>query len=544
MTQLSVMELAKQGDPNAIAALINRSLTSKGIHASAELESPQCLKISLQASQVPSQKAIVTIIHRGMMVLQIEQLKSVKIFTYCSDNNYLAWRYEIILNNNFDESLPNPQIVKSADSDQARTTPDQSMNLVKNSSGVLLVQKLSQIQQNLQEYQDVIVRFTDEQMGHVRCLTTLTELIQVISKPSFLFTTVASNPNLRSLLDTIAESSKTDEHGDQVITNLSILQPGQQWQKAKIRLVSKIFLEPAEDESPADDNHQGLTLDLPESQPEEIKPEEIKLEEIKPEEIKLEEIEKQPVSYDDSPVLDNEVSQESSENSNGSLEPERITTDSLFDEFDSFPSSTSSTSPSSTSLIIDQQINDEVTDDVTSSEVTEIADWSKSPSLTASSLFDDFPDMENTDDVTVRLVDDETMPLDEDQDLFNNFGFGQRSPDVSSSSASSIKMSETEEDIEAIKSRISKQNLDKLLSLIEQEDKPNPESPSISNQVSNQNTSQLNAQLNADIGAKTMERILGETAVIDKNGVDSADSKDSNGNKSSTLITLEDFWGD
>ena len=544
MTQLSVMELAKQADPNAIAALINRSLTSKGIHASAELESPQCLKISLQASQVPSQKAIVTIIHRGMMVLQIEQLKSVKIFTYCSDNNYLAWRYEIILNNNFDESLPNPQIVKSADSDQARTTPDQSMNLVKNSSGVLLVQKLSQIQQNLQEYQDVIVRFTDEQMGHVRCLTTLTELIQVISKPSFLFTTVASNPNLRSLLDTIAESSKTDEHGDQVITNLSILQPGQQWQKAKIRLVSKIFLEPAEDESPADDNHQGLTLDLPESQPEEIKPEEIKLEEIKPEEIKLEEIEKQPVSYDDSPVLDNEVSQESSENSNGSLEPERITTDSLFDEFDSFPSSTSSTSPSSTSLIIDQQINDEVTDDVTSSEVTEIADWSKSPSLTASSLFDDFPDMENTDDVTVRLVDDETMPLDEDQDLFNNFGFGQRSPDVSSSSASSIKMSETEEDIEAIKSRISKQNLDKLLSLIEQEDKPNPESPSISNQVSNQNTSQLNAQLNADIGAKTMERILGETAVIDKNGVDSADSKDSNGNKSSTLITLEDFWGD
>lgn len=544
MTQLSVMELAKQGDPNAIAALINRSLTSKGIHASAELESPQCLKISLQASQVPSQKAIVTIIHRGMMVLQIEQLKSVKIFTYCSDNNYLAWRYEIILNNNFDESLPNPEIVKSAESDQARTTPDQSMNLVKNSSGVLLVQKSSQIQQNLQEYQDVIVRFTDEHMGNVRCLTTLTELIQVISKPSFLFTTVASNPNLRSLLDTIAESSKTDEHGDQVITNLSILQPGQQWQKAKIRLVSKIFLEPAEDEQPADDNHQGLTLDLTESQPEEVEPEEIKHEEIEHEEAELEEVileemEKKPVSYDDSPVLDNEVSQDSSENSNGSSEPERITTDSLFDEFDSFPSSTStsSTSPSSTSLIIDEPINAQVTDDVTSSEVTEIADWSKSPSLTASSLFDDFPDMENTDDVTVRLVDDETIPLDEDQDLFNNFGFGQRSPDVSSSSAASITMSESEEDIEAIKSRISKQNLDKLLSLIEQEDKPNPESPSISNQVSNPNASQLNA----DIGAKTMERILGETAVINKNGVDSANL---DSNQSSTLITLEDFWGD
>ena len=499
MTQLSVMELAKQGDPNAIAALINRSLTSKGIQASAVLESPECLKISLQASQVPSQKAIITIIHRGMMVLQVEQLKSVKIFTYCSDNNYLAWQHEIILNNNLNESLPNPQIVKSADLGQARTTPDQSMNLVKNSSGVLLVQKLSQIQQNLQEYQDVIVRFTDEHMGHVRCLTTLTELIQVISKPSFLFTTVASNPNLRSLLDTIAESSKTDEHGDQVITNLSILQPGQQWQKAKIRLVSKIFLEPAEDEQPADDRHQGLTLDLTESQPEEIKPEELKPKEIEPEEIKPEEIEIKPISYADSPVLNKEVAQDSSQNSNRSLEPESITTDSLFDEFDSFAASRLSTSQVIDNAINDQ-VTDPVTDDVTSSEVTEIADWSKSPSLTASSLFDEFPEMEtnNTDDITVRLVDDETVHLDEDQDLFNDFDFGQRSPDLNLSSSSSSKVSQTEEDIEAIKSTISKQNLDKLLSLIEQEDHPNTELPSVSNQVTNP------SQLNADIGAKTM----------------------------------------
>ena len=79
MTQLSVMDLAKQGDPHAIAALINRSLASKGIHAEAELEA-ECLKISLQATQVPNQKAVVTIIHRGMIVLQVKQIKRVKIF--------------------------------------------------------------------------------------------------------------------------------------------------------------------------------------------------------------------------------------------------------------------------------------------------------------------------------------------------------------------------------------------------------------------------------------------------------------------------------
>ncbi|MEI6065370.1 MAG: hypothetical protein WCQ26_12305, partial [Pseudanabaena sp. ELA748] len=271
MTQLSVMDLAKQGDPHAIAALINRSLASKGIHAEAKLEF-YCLTISLQAAQIPNQKAIVTIVHRGMLVLQVEQIKRVQILTYRSDNHYLAWRYEIDLGMelNIDagsESKQSLPMSQGPTDNQQKVMQGQNMNLVNNPKGVILVQKLSQIQRNLQEYQDVIVRFTDEQVGTVRCLTTLTELIQVISQPSFLFAAVASNPNLRSLLDTIAESSKTDEHGDQVITNLSILQPGQQWQKAKIRLVSKIFLEPAEtvqDQDISDVAHQGITLDLQE----------------------------------------------------------------------------------------------------------------------------------------------------------------------------------------------------------------------------------------------------------------------------------------
>ena len=232
MTQLSVMDLAKKGDPHAIASLLNRSLVSKSIHAEAKLEA-ECLIISLQASQIPNQKAVVTIIQRGMVVLQVKQIKRVKILTYRSDNQYLAWQDEIDFGNNDAPTQPlaTPQIDKNNNSEQG-----QNVNLVSNPKGVILVQKSPQIQQNLQEYQDIIVRFTDEQVGTVRCLTTLTELIQVISQPSFLFASVASNPNLRSLLDTIAESSKTDQHGDQVITNLSILQPGQQWQKAKIRL--------------------------------------------------------------------------------------------------------------------------------------------------------------------------------------------------------------------------------------------------------------------------------------------------------------------
>ncbi len=288
MAQLSVMDLAKQGDPQAIAALINRSLASKGIHAEAQLEA-DCLNISLKAAQTPNQKAVVAIIHRGMMILQVDQIKRVKIFTYRSDNNYLAWQYELIL----DESLPmaeansvNNGISENAmrtmaNSAQGQLGQAQNMNLVSNPKGVILVQKLSQIQQNLQEYQDIIVRFTDEQVGTVKCLTTLNELIHVVSKPSFLFTSVAANPSLRSLLDAIAESSRTNEHGDQVITNLSILQPGQQWQTAKIRLVSKIFLEPDqefEESNNSEIQHRGITVDIEETTPQQIgEPEELEI---------------------------------------------------------------------------------------------------------------------------------------------------------------------------------------------------------------------------------------------------------------------------
>ena len=475
MTQLSVMELAKQGDPHAIAALINRSLTSKGILAEAALEA-ECLTISLQASQIPNQKAVITIIHRGMMILQVEQIKRVKILTYRADNNYLAWQYEINLNDNLELSLPTSQIAKSADLEQER-----HMNLVNNPKGVILVQKLSQIQQNLQEYQDIIVRFTDEQVGTVRCLTTLTELIQVISRPSFLFAAVASNPNLRSLLDTIAESSQTDEHGDQVITNLSILQPGQQWQKAKIRLVSKIFLEPAqEDQSNPESPHQGLTLDLAETTPESIS---------------------KPIAKS---IVDSDL--------------ESITANSLFDDF---PSS------SSPELPVAQIVND----------VAAISN-------TSDSLFDEFMDVrsarvynEEIEALSVQPTinridqgDDQTEPIKESEDLFGDFAFEGRSPKDQALDISTTKL---ESDIETIKSRIQKQNLDKLLLLMDEQEQEKTESQLVKDKDGNQG---ITPQLESDLDPNTIERILGNMQTITLSGSESKSSPD--------FMTLEDFSED
>jgi len=283
--------------------------------------------------------------------------------------------------------------------------------------------------------------------------------------------------------------------------------------------VSKIFLEPAEDEQPPEDKHQGLTLDLMGSEREEP----------------------EPVVYSNFDVPEIETEMETSQDNsddltvNQNLEPESITSDSLFDDFSISPLSTSQVI---TNEVIPNEVIQSVSDDVTSSEETEIADWSKSPSLTANSLFDDFPEIATnnygspdtiTDDVTVRLVEDETLPLDEDQDLFNNFGFDQRSL---ARNPSSSEMTEPETAIDMIRSKIPKQNLDELMLLMNQEDNLKTESQTITSQATKQNVTQLNA----DIGTATMERILGESG---KHNVNGSDSKDS-----STIVTLEDFWGD
>lgn len=506
MTQLSVMDLAKQGDPHAIAALINRSLASKGIHAEAELEF-DCLTISLQAAQIPNQKAIVTIVHRGMLVLQVEQIKRVQILTYRSDNHYLAWHYEIDLGMelNIDASSESKQSLPMAQGprdDQQKVMQGQNMNLVNNPKGVILVQKLSQIQRNLQEYQDIIVRFTDEQVGTVRCLTTLTELIQVISQPSFLFAAVASNPNLRSLLDTIAESSKTDEHGDQVITNLSILQPGQQWQKAKIRLVSKIFLEPAEtvqDQDIPDVAHQGITLDLQEED----------------QHLESEIVDPQNPDHDSSMISSDASSESFAEDLATNSTPDSIvdnfTVNSLFDDF---PEPTTPTLFQSEKLVND---------------ITEISETSESlfdDSMNVASTSSDFGDKSsnnsyqstNTNISTDSTSENQVEQNNSDDDLFGNFP----SSITQAENPSKVSFPEMNTDIDSIKSRIPKQNLDKLLQLLDEEDQTKAETEAMNN---NQKSSNLETI--------TLESILSNMETITLSGLGSKSSSD--------FVTLDDF---
>ncbi|MEI6429446.1 MAG: hypothetical protein WCO45_13845 [Pseudanabaena sp. ELA607] len=320
--QPTILEQAKQGQPEAVAALINRSLQPKGLEATARREG-DCLEISLKSAQVPNPKATTALIQRGMTILQAAGLRRVKVKSCRSDGMTVAWEQEFTIaaevKINADgaarETLSNTSAQKSmapsqsrdsvtdmitdsplnpassllpanrkgqphepplnqGDSMMAASSGNSHLELINSgltNLGLTLIQ--AQIPDNSPEYQDVVVRFmTEPGQGErkIRCLTTLSELLQIIHKSAFTFRSVSNNPHLQYLLETIADCTVTDEQGDQVLQNMMILQPGHSWQSVNLRLVTKAYIEPAQIiagmGSPDLHNvHQGITVDLAEA---------------------------------------------------------------------------------------------------------------------------------------------------------------------------------------------------------------------------------------------------------------------------------------
>ncbi len=85
MAQSSILELAKQGNAEAIATLINRSIQAKGITTAKATLEQECLSTDLRSPQKINQKAMVSLIRKGMLSLQVKTIKELDITAYQSD---------------------------------------------------------------------------------------------------------------------------------------------------------------------------------------------------------------------------------------------------------------------------------------------------------------------------------------------------------------------------------------------------------------------------------------------------------------------------
>ncbi|MFB2897063.1 EcsC family protein [Aerosakkonemataceae cyanobacterium BLCC-F50] len=93
MEQQNLSELAKQGNAEAIATFMNRSLQPKGITAKAGMKN-DCLQIMLEAAQVPNQQVLVPLINKWMSNLGAESIKKVKVFGRKAGEEFPAWNEE------------------------------------------------------------------------------------------------------------------------------------------------------------------------------------------------------------------------------------------------------------------------------------------------------------------------------------------------------------------------------------------------------------------------------------------------------------------
>ncbi|MBD1868560.1 hypothetical protein H6F95_14850 [Cyanobacteria bacterium FACHB-471] len=96
MTQSNLLELAKQGDPQAIATLMNRSLQPKGMTASVGLQGDR-LKVLLESAQIPNRQAMIAFVRNGITSLGLQSIQSIEIASRQVGNPSPVWTEEIFL---------------------------------------------------------------------------------------------------------------------------------------------------------------------------------------------------------------------------------------------------------------------------------------------------------------------------------------------------------------------------------------------------------------------------------------------------------------
>jgi uncharacterized RDD family membrane protein YckC len=97
MTQENILKLAKQGNPKALAVMLNQSLQPKGIAAQVSRKD-DCLQILLESAQIPDQKAMVSYIRNGLIKLEVESIKTVKVYGRPTGEESSVWnkKFEIV----------------------------------------------------------------------------------------------------------------------------------------------------------------------------------------------------------------------------------------------------------------------------------------------------------------------------------------------------------------------------------------------------------------------------------------------------------------
>ena len=95
INQQRLIELARQGNPKAIAVLLNQFLQPKGINAMALLRDG-CFHILLESAQVPNREVTAKFVQNKLTSLKSKSITHVKVHGRQSGNKSVAWTQEVL----------------------------------------------------------------------------------------------------------------------------------------------------------------------------------------------------------------------------------------------------------------------------------------------------------------------------------------------------------------------------------------------------------------------------------------------------------------
>ncbi|AVH70025.1 hypothetical protein [Nostoc sp. 'Lobaria pulmonaria (5183) cyanobiont'] len=108
MIQLNILEIAKQGDTNAINTLVSQWLNSPRITSKTSFKQ-NCLQIMLESIEIPAQQLVVPVICDGLINLGIQSFNNVKIYGRVTGEDFPDWQQEIELEALINSTVLTPQ---------------------------------------------------------------------------------------------------------------------------------------------------------------------------------------------------------------------------------------------------------------------------------------------------------------------------------------------------------------------------------------------------------------------------------------------------
>ena len=101
MTPTNLLELCRNGDPGAIATLLNRGLQGKNATASADWQGEQ-LNVRLESDVLPDQTSLLEFVQRTMKTLRVEAVETLRVYAYETHNPVPVWMHQMELEDSED----------------------------------------------------------------------------------------------------------------------------------------------------------------------------------------------------------------------------------------------------------------------------------------------------------------------------------------------------------------------------------------------------------------------------------------------------------